>query len=103
MAFPVGRKEEDMTKTAYTGPSFTTEQIADNLAEVQFAMYEHFSIDGLPNDKTLLQEMREWAADQLRKAHWFDLIDESAIGMADEEYNAHFIADVATNEIAGGR
>lgn len=72
--------------------------IADRLFNIQLDTYTHFGVNGLPNDTDTLNDMAEWAADQLRKTSWFDLIDPQAILCADEEYNAHFIAEVAANE-----
>lgn len=76
--------------------------IADRLLDIQLDTYVHFGVDGLPNDADTLDDMKEWAADQLRKTSWFDLIDRQAILCADEQYNAHFIAKVATNECGFG-
>lgn len=76
--------------------------IADRLFDVQLDTYVHFGVDGLPSDANTLNDMVEWAADQLRKISWFDLIDRQAILCADEEYNAHFIAEVAANECGFG-
>lgn len=72
--------------------------IADRLFDIQLDTYVHFGVNGLPNDADTLNDMVEWAADQLRKTSWFDLIDRDAILCADEEYNAHFIAEVAACE-----
>ena len=76
--------------------------IADRLFDIQLDTYVHFGVDGLPNDADTLNDMVEWAADQLRKTSWFDLIDRQAILCADEQYNAHFIAEVAANECGFG-
>lgn len=76
--------------------------IADRLFDIQLDTYVHFRVDGLPNDADTLNDMVEWAADQLRKTSWFDLIDRQAILCADEQYNAHFIAEVAANECGFG-
>lgn len=76
--------------------------IADKLCGIQFDTYVHFGVDGLPNDVDTLNDMVEWAADQLRKTSWFDLIDRQAIICADEQYNAHFIAEVAANACGFG-
>ena len=76
--------------------------IADRLFDVQLDTYVHFGVDGLPNDADTLNDMVEWAADQLRKTSWFDLIDRQAILCADEHYNAHFIAEVAASECGLG-
>lgn len=76
--------------------------IADRLFDIQLDTYVHFGFDGLPNDADTLNDMMEWAADQLRKTSWFDLIDQDAILCADEQYNAHFIAEVAANECGFG-
>lgn len=76
--------------------------IADRLFDIQFDTYVHFGVNGLPNDADTLNDMVEWAADQLRKTSWFDLIDRQAILCADEQYNAHFIAEVAANECGFG-
>lgn len=76
--------------------------IADKLCGIQFDTYVHFGVDGLPNDADTLNDMAEWAADQLRKTSWFDLIDRQAIICADEQYNAHFIAEVAANACGFG-
>lgn len=72
--------------------------IADRLFDIQLDTYQHFRVDGIPNDADTINDMVEWAADQLRKTSWFDLIDRDAILCADEEYNAHFIAEVAACE-----
>ena len=72
--------------------------IADRLFDIQLGTYVHFGVEGLPNDADTLNDMVEWAVDQLRKTSWFDLIDRQAILCADEQYNAHFIAEVAANE-----
>ena len=72
--------------------------IADRLFDIQLDTYAHFGVDGLPKDADTLNDMVEWAADQLRKTSWFNLIDQQAILCADEQYNAHFIAEVAANE-----
>lgn len=72
--------------------------IADRLFDIQLDTYVHFEVEGLPNDADTLNDMVEWAADQLRKASWFGLIDRQTILCADEQYNAHFIAEVAANE-----
>lgn len=72
--------------------------IADRLFDIQLDTYVHFGVNGLPNDADTINDMVEWAADQLRKTSWFDLIDRDAILCADEEYNAHFIAEVAACE-----
>ena len=72
--------------------------IADRLFDIQLDTYQHFGVDGIPNDADTINDMVEWAADQLRKTSWFDLIDRDAILCADEEYNAHFIAEVAACE-----
>lgn len=72
--------------------------IADRLFDIQLDTYQHFGVNGIPNDADTINDMVEWAADQLRKTSWFDLIDRDAILCADEEYNAHFIAEVAACE-----
>lgn len=76
--------------------------IADRLFDIQLDTYVHFGVEGLPNDADTLNDMVEWAADQLRKTSWFDLIDRQTILCADEQYNAHFIAEVAANECGFG-
>lgn len=76
--------------------------IADRLFDIQLDTYVHFGVNGLPNDADTLNDMAKWAADQLRKTSWFDLIDRQAILCADEQYNAHFIAEVAANECGFG-
>lgn len=76
--------------------------IVDRLFGIQLDTYAHFGVDGLPNDADTLKDMAEWAADQLRKTSWFDLIDQQAILSVDEQYNAHFIAEVAANECGFG-
>lgn len=76
--------------------------IADRLFDIQLDTYVHFGVDGLPNDANTRNDMEEWAADQLRKTSWFDLIDRQAILCADEHYNAHFIAKVAAKECGFG-
>lgn len=75
--------------------------IANRLFDIQLATYAHFGVNGLPNDADTLNDMAEWAADQLRKTSWFDLIDQQAILYVDQ-YNAHFIAEVAANECGFG-
>ena len=77
------------------GPAILTQQLADRLANIQVLTYEHFEVDGIPQNKILVKEMEEWAADQLHKTSWFHLIDKDAILYADEVYNAHFIARIA--------
>ena len=72
--------------------------IADRLFDIQLDTYVHFGVNGLPNDADTLNDMAEWAGDQLRKTSWFNLIDRDAILCADEHYNAHFIAEVASYE-----
>lgn len=72
--------------------------IADRLFDIQLDTYVHFGVNGIPNDADTINDMVEWAADQLRKTSWFDLIDRDVILCADEEYNAHFIAEVAACE-----
>lgn len=72
--------------------------IADRLFDIQLDTYQHFGVNGIPNDADTINDMVEWAADQLRKTSWFDLIDRDAVLCADEEYNAHFIAEVAACE-----
>ena len=72
--------------------------IAERLFDIQLNTYVHFGVGSLPNDADTLHDIVEWAADQLRKTSWFDLIDRQAILYADEQYNAHFIAEVAANE-----
>lgn len=76
--------------------------VVDRLFGIQLDTYAHFGVDGLPDDADTLNDMAEWAADQLRKTSWFDLIDRQAILSVDEQYNAHFIAKVATNECGFG-
>ena len=76
--------------------------IADRLFHIQLDTYAHFEVNCLPNDTDTLNDMAEWAADQLRKTSWFDLIDQQAILCADEQYNAHFIAEVVANECGFG-
>lgn len=39
--------------------------IADRLFDIQLDTYVHFGVDGLPNDADTLNDMVEWAADQL--------------------------------------
>lgn len=80
------------------GPAVLTYQLADRLANIQILTYEHFGIDGIPQDQKVVKDMEEWAADQLHKTSWFHLIDKDAILCADEVYNAHFIANIASNE-----
>lgn len=80
------------------GPAILTQQLADRLANIQVLTYEHFGVMGIPQDKKLIKDMEEWAADQLRKTSWFHLIDKDAILYADEVYNAHFIAHIASIE-----
>lgn len=75
--------------------------IANRLFDIQLNTYDHFGVDSLPNDTDTLNDMAEWAADQLRKTSWFDLIDQQAILYVDQ-YNAHFIAEVAANECGFG-
>lgn len=77
-------------------------EIADRLSDIQFNTYHYFRVNGIPNDANTINDMAEWAADQLRKTSWFDLIDQQAILCADEDYNAHFIAEVAANECGFG-
>ena len=84
------------------GPAILTEQLADRLANIQVLTYEHFGVMGIPQDKKLIKDMEKWAVDQLRKISWFDLIDRQVILCADEQYNAHFIAEVAANECGFG-
>ena len=72
--------------------------IAGRLFDIQLDTYVHFGVEGLPNDADTLNDMVEWGADQLRKTSWFELIDRQGILCADEQYNAHFIAEVAANE-----
>ena len=69
------------------GPAILTQQLADRLANIQVLTYEHFEVDGIPQNKILVKEMEEGAADQLHKTSWFPLIDKDA--------NAHFIARIA--------
>lgn len=76
--------------------------VVDRLFGIQLDTYAHFGVDGLPDDADTLKDMAEWAADQLRKTSWFDLIDRQAILSVDEQYNAHFIAEVAANECGFG-
>lgn len=76
--------------------------VAGRLSDTQLDTYDHFDVDCLPQDPERLNDMAEWAADQLRKKSWFDLIDRQAILYADEQYNAHFIAEVAANECGFG-
>ena len=76
--------------------------VVDRLFGIQLDTYAHFGVDGLPDDADTLNDMAEWAADQLRKTSWFDLIDRQAILSVDEQYNAHFIAGVAANECGFG-
>lgn len=76
--------------------------IADRLFDIQLDTYVHFGVNGIPNDADTINDMVEWAADQLRKTSWFDLIDREAILCADEQYNAHFIAEVASCECGFG-
>lgn len=76
--------------------------IANRLFNIQLDTYAHFGVNGLPNNADILNDMAEWAADQLRKTSWFDLIDQQAILCADEQYDAHFIAGVAANECGFG-
>lgn len=76
--------------------------IANRLLEIQLVTYAHFGVNGLPTDADTRNDMAEWAADQLRKTSWFDLIDRQAIMCADEQYNAHFIAEVAAKECGFG-
>lgn len=76
--------------------------VVDRLFGIQLDTYAHFGVDGLPNDADTLNDMAEWAADQLRKTSWFDLIDRQAILSVDKQYNAHFIAEVAANECGFG-
>ena len=76
--------------------------VVDRLFGIQLDTYAHFGVDGLPDDADTLNDMAEWAADQLRKTSWFDLIDRQAILSVDEQYNAHFIAEVAANECGFG-
>lgn len=87
----------------------TNREIAQRIADTQWQMYDFYGIDSLPaadsncaNHEGLLKEMDTWMADQLRKTSWFDLIDQQAILCADEDYNAHFIAEVAANECGFG-
>ena len=84
------------------GPAILIQQLADRLANIQVLTYEHFEVDGIPQDKILVKEMEEWAADQLHKTSWFHLIDKDAILCADEVYNAHFIARIAGIECGYG-
>ena len=77
-------------------------EIADRLSDIQYNTYHYFGVNGIPNDANTINDMAEWAADQLRKTSWFDLIDQQAILCADEDYNAHFIAEVAANECGFG-
>lgn len=77
-------------------------EIADRLSDIQFNTYHYFGVNDIPNDANTINDMAEWAADQLRKTSWFDLIDQQAILCADEDYNAHFIAEVAANECGFG-
>lgn len=76
--------------------------VVDRLFGIQLDTYAHFGVDGLPDDVDTLNDMAEWAADQLRKTSWFDLIDRQAILSVDKQYNAHFIAEVAANECGLG-
>ena len=77
----------------------TDNDIAEKLVDIQALAYDHFNIDYLPSkDSELIQEMWEWSADQLHKASWFDMVGMEAIECASEEFNAHFIAEVAARE-----
>lgn len=73
----------------------TDSDIAEKLVDIQCLVYEHFGINGVPNDPQLIQEMQEWATDQLRKTSWLDMVSLNAVLCADEKYNAHFIAEIA--------
>lgn len=73
------------------------EEIARRCAEIQAQAYEHFGIDSLPTSNDDLVELDNWMADQLRKASWFDLIDDNVIECIEEEYNAHEIIFVINN------
>lgn len=73
------------------------EEIARRCAEIQWTAYEHFGINSLPTANEELKEFHSWMADQLRKASWFDLIDDNVIECIEEEYNAHEIIFVINN------
>lgn len=73
------------------------EEIARRCAEIQARAYEHFGIDSLPTSNDDLVELDNWMADQLRKASWFNLIDDDVVDCLNEYYNAHEIAFVISN------
>lgn len=75
------------------------ENIVEGLAEIQWTAYEVFGIDSYPNGNIgVIWEVEGWMRDQIRKCAFLDMIDEEAIEMADEEYNAHWVADIAREE-----
>lgn len=76
------------------------ENIAEGLAEIQETAYEVFGIDSYPSGNVVvIWEVEVWMRDQIRKCSFLDMIDEEAIEMADEELGAHWVADIAREEI----
>lgn len=85
----------------------TNQEIAERIVDIQEQMYNFYGIDSLPaaesncaNHESLLEEMDEWMADQLRKTSFFDIINEDIIDMVDKQFNAHEIAYVC-NQLKG--
>ena len=71
------------------------DRMVKGIADIQFAAYEHFGIDYYVEDL----EIDDWMTDQIRKCAFYDLIDENVLNAVDEEYNAHWVADIARKEI----
>ena len=77
------------------------ENIAEGLAEIQETAYEVFGINSYPDGNVeVIWEVEGWMRDQIRKCAFLDMIDEEAIEMADEELGAHWVADIAKEEIS---
>lgn len=76
----------------------TDQEVAERIVDIQEQMYGFYGIHSLPaaNHESLLKEMDEWMADQLRKTSFFDMINNDIIDMVDELYNAHEIAYVCS-------
>lgn len=79
--------------------NLTTTELASKVADVQFAAYERFDVMCKPLCGIKRAEMERWMEDQLRKCSFFDLIDYDVLCAADEMFNAHWVADVASRMI----
>lgn len=62
----------------------TNSEMAERLADIQYAAYERFDVDSLPQDADTLNDMSEWMLDQIRKVSFADILNEDVLDLLDD-------------------